>query len=174
MVERTKDVDMRNGYKVYDSDTYIRPGADTLEKYLSARVRELVPDLESRKVPIRGARLALSSPRPTRGSSASGAVTPSAAGAPTFHARSARRSRAHNARAYGRFMGSRSGAYTATTGMWTDASATWTRRVLTSSYSSILADRAGTRTVQSTSSSCGHSIASWTTSVANIRTGSSR
>ena len=41
---------MRNGYKVYDSDTHIRPGADTLEKYLSSRVRELVPDLESRKV----------------------------------------------------------------------------------------------------------------------------
>ena len=44
---------MRNGYKVYDSDTHIRPGADTLEKYLSSRVRELVPDLESRKVPHR-------------------------------------------------------------------------------------------------------------------------
>ena len=43
---------MRNGYKVYDSDTHIRPGAETLEKYLSAHVRELVPDLESRKVPI--------------------------------------------------------------------------------------------------------------------------
>ncbi len=41
---------MRNGYKVYDSDTHIQPGADTLEKYLSARVRELVPDLESRKI----------------------------------------------------------------------------------------------------------------------------
>ncbi len=43
---------MRNGYRVYDSDTHIRPGAETLEKYLSARVRELVPDLEKRKVPI--------------------------------------------------------------------------------------------------------------------------
>jgi len=43
---------VRNGYKVYDSDTHIRPGADTLEKYLSARVRELVPDLESHKVSI--------------------------------------------------------------------------------------------------------------------------
>ena len=42
---------MRNGYKVYDSDTHIGPSADTLEKYLSSRVRELVPDLESRKVP---------------------------------------------------------------------------------------------------------------------------
>ena len=36
---------MRNGYKVYDSDTHVGPSADTLEKYLSSRVRELVPDL---------------------------------------------------------------------------------------------------------------------------------
>jgi predicted TIM-barrel fold metal-dependent hydrolase len=43
---------MRNGYRVYDTDTHIRPSADTLEKYLAARVRELVPDLEARKVPI--------------------------------------------------------------------------------------------------------------------------
>ena len=43
---------MRAGYKVYDSDTHIRPSAETLEKYLSGRIRELVPDLESRKVPI--------------------------------------------------------------------------------------------------------------------------
>jgi hypothetical protein len=43
---------MRNGYKVYDSDTHIQPGADTLEKYLSVRVRELVPDLEKFKVPL--------------------------------------------------------------------------------------------------------------------------
>ena len=47
---------MRNGYRVYDSDTHIRPSADTLEKYLSARVRELVPDLESCKVVPRAAR----------------------------------------------------------------------------------------------------------------------
>jgi hypothetical protein len=44
---------MRNGYKVYDSDTHIGPSADTLDKYLSSRVRELVPDLESRTVPQR-------------------------------------------------------------------------------------------------------------------------
>jgi uncharacterized protein len=42
--------DVRSGYKVYDTDTHIEPSADTLEKYLSAGVRELVPDLESRKV----------------------------------------------------------------------------------------------------------------------------
>src|SRR5918992_4860153 len=56
---------MRNGYKVYDSDTHIRPSADTLEKFLSARVRELVPDLESRKVPLGGASRSMA----TRGAS---------------------------------------------------------------------------------------------------------
>ena len=56
---------MRAGYKVYDSDTHIRPSADTLEKYLSARVRELVPDLESCKVPI--ARSVPGSESPPRG-----------------------------------------------------------------------------------------------------------
>src|SRR2546422_11634016 len=59
---------MRNGYKVYDSDTHVGPSADTLEKYLSPRVRELVPDLESRKVPQRrhSASIAYDSPYPTR------------------------------------------------------------------------------------------------------------
>jgi hypothetical protein len=42
---------MRNGYNVYDRDTHIGQSADSLEKYLSSRVRELAPDLESRKVP---------------------------------------------------------------------------------------------------------------------------
>ena len=55
---------MRNGYKVYDTDTHIRPSADTLEKYLSARVRELVPDLESRKVHPRPAREESDAPPP--------------------------------------------------------------------------------------------------------------
>src|SRR5687767_7969558 len=55
---------MRNGYKVYDSDTHIRPSADTLEKYLSARVRELVPDLEARKVRARAAREESDAPPP--------------------------------------------------------------------------------------------------------------
>jgi uncharacterized protein len=41
---------MRNGYRVYDSDTHIGPSADTLDKYLSSRVRELVPDLDRHKV----------------------------------------------------------------------------------------------------------------------------
>lgn len=55
---------MRNGYKVYDTDTHIRPSAGTLEKYLSARVRELVPDLESYKVRHRAPREESSAPSP--------------------------------------------------------------------------------------------------------------
>ena len=55
---------MRNGYKVYDTDTHIRPSADTIEKYLSARVRELVPDLESRKVFPRASREESDAPPP--------------------------------------------------------------------------------------------------------------
>ena len=86
---------MRNGYKVYDSDTHIRPGADTLEKYLSARVRELVPDLESRKVPHsrHSTGLEYDSTLPAD-ASASAAATPSAAGERTCRARWARQSRA--------------------------------------------------------------------------------
>lgn len=44
---------MRNGHKVYDADTHISPCAETLEPFLSAQVRELVPDLDARKVPIK-------------------------------------------------------------------------------------------------------------------------
>jgi len=44
---------MRNGQKVYDADTHVQPSAEALEPYLSARVRELIPDLDERKVPIR-------------------------------------------------------------------------------------------------------------------------
>lgn len=44
---------MRNGYKVYDADTHISPSAETIERFLSKRVRELVPDLDSYKVPIK-------------------------------------------------------------------------------------------------------------------------
>jgi predicted TIM-barrel fold metal-dependent hydrolase len=41
---------VRAGYKVYDTDTHIDLSADTLEKHLSARVRELIPDLAKVKV----------------------------------------------------------------------------------------------------------------------------
>jgi predicted TIM-barrel fold metal-dependent hydrolase len=44
---------MRNGQRVWDADTHVSASAETLEPFLSARVREMVPDLEQRKVPIR-------------------------------------------------------------------------------------------------------------------------
>src|SRR5438128_1142720 len=44
---------MRNGYKVFDSDTHISPCAEALEPFLSKRIRELAPDLHAYKVPIK-------------------------------------------------------------------------------------------------------------------------
>ena len=44
---------MREGRRVYDADTHVQPTAEALEPYLSARVRELVPDLDEKKSPIR-------------------------------------------------------------------------------------------------------------------------
>lgn len=44
---------MRNGYRVYDSDTHITPSAEVLEPFLSKRIRELCPELESYKQPIK-------------------------------------------------------------------------------------------------------------------------
>jgi uncharacterized protein len=44
---------MREGRRVYDADTHIQPSVEAIQPYLSARVRELVPDLDERKVPIK-------------------------------------------------------------------------------------------------------------------------
>jgi uncharacterized protein len=44
---------MRSGYRIYDADTHIMPSAETLEPYLDPKIRERVPDLDERKVPIR-------------------------------------------------------------------------------------------------------------------------
>lgn len=44
---------MRHGFKVYDTDTHIAPSAESLEPFLSSRVRELVPDLDEKKTPIK-------------------------------------------------------------------------------------------------------------------------
>jgi hypothetical protein len=54
---------MRNGYKVYNTDTHIRPSADTLEKYLSARVLELVPTSKAERC-TRGLREESDAPPP--------------------------------------------------------------------------------------------------------------
>lgn len=44
---------MRNGMKVYDTDTHVGASAESLEPYLAAAVRELVPDLDNYRTPIR-------------------------------------------------------------------------------------------------------------------------
>ena len=38
--------------KIFDTDTHIAPAIEALEPFLSARVRELIPDLDAKKVPI--------------------------------------------------------------------------------------------------------------------------
>lgn len=44
---------MRNGFKVYDSDTHVTASAEDLEPYLASSVKVLVPELEQYKTPIR-------------------------------------------------------------------------------------------------------------------------
>ena len=44
---------MRNGFKVYDSDTHITASAEDLEPYLASAIKELLPDLDALKVPVR-------------------------------------------------------------------------------------------------------------------------
>jgi uncharacterized protein len=44
---------MRNGYKIYDSDTHLNPMAETLEPYFDAAMRKRLPEWESCKVPFR-------------------------------------------------------------------------------------------------------------------------
>src|SRR2546426_725951 len=52
--KQTKEhVVMRKGFKIYDADTHVSASAEALEPYLGARVRELIPDLDERKAPIR-------------------------------------------------------------------------------------------------------------------------
>ncbi len=44
---------MRNGIKVYDTDTHVVPSAEALTPYLASTVREWVPNLDDYRVPIR-------------------------------------------------------------------------------------------------------------------------
>ena len=44
---------MRNGFRVYDTDTHVSPSDEELRPYLSPRLHELVPDLESHLYPVR-------------------------------------------------------------------------------------------------------------------------
>jgi hypothetical protein len=40
---------MKNGFKIFDTDTHIRPSNETLEQYFDANVRARLPELEPYK-----------------------------------------------------------------------------------------------------------------------------
>src|SRR5438552_2304378 len=44
---------MRDGFKVFDTDTHIRPSAESIAPYLGPIVRERIPDLEEHRVEIK-------------------------------------------------------------------------------------------------------------------------
>ena len=44
---------MRNGMKIYDADTHVRPSAEAIRPHLSKKVLDGIPDLEERKEPIK-------------------------------------------------------------------------------------------------------------------------
>jgi predicted TIM-barrel fold metal-dependent hydrolase len=98
---------MRNGYKVYDSDTHIGPSADTLDKYLSSRVRKFVPDLERYKIPHKRHATGLEYPAPPpRRFRLGGDVAIGGWGADAPRLLGEAEPRADIRGAYGRFMGS--------------------------------------------------------------------
>ena len=42
---------MKNGYRIWDSDTHIQPSIETVEPYYDPSLRKRLPDLEAYKVP---------------------------------------------------------------------------------------------------------------------------
>ena len=44
---------MRDGFKIFDSDTHLNPMTETLEPYFDAAMRKRLPQWESCKVPFR-------------------------------------------------------------------------------------------------------------------------
>ncbi|MEA2639681.1 MAG: uncharacterized protein QOF51_1075 [Chloroflexota bacterium] len=44
---------MRDGYKIFDADTHIRPSAESLRPFLSQKLLDAIPDLEEHRVPIK-------------------------------------------------------------------------------------------------------------------------
>jgi len=44
---------MRNGFKIFDADTHIRPSSESIRPFLASTVLERIPDLEEHRVSIR-------------------------------------------------------------------------------------------------------------------------
>src|SRR5207248_349453 len=53
LYRNSRRFDMRNGFRIYDTDTHISPSAESLRPYLSSLVLERIPDLEEHRTPIR-------------------------------------------------------------------------------------------------------------------------
>ena len=63
---------MRNGFKVWDTDTHVHPSVETLEQYLDASMKARLPELERFKVPGRTGGDVQAHPRPCGAASRSG------------------------------------------------------------------------------------------------------
>jgi hypothetical protein len=44
---------MKNGFKVWDSDTHVEPSAEVIDKYLDPGFRNRLPELQQFRAPIR-------------------------------------------------------------------------------------------------------------------------
>ena len=44
---------MKNGYRVYDSDTHVLPAAEVIERYVDPDFRPRLAELEQYRVPVR-------------------------------------------------------------------------------------------------------------------------
>src|SRR6266567_2120256 len=54
-VGERRSAKMRNGYRVYDSDTHVNPAAEVLERYVDPGFRARLAELAPYRQPIRGA-----------------------------------------------------------------------------------------------------------------------
>ena len=43
---------MRNGFRVYDSDTHVNPAAEVLDRYVDPGFRARLPELEPYRLPV--------------------------------------------------------------------------------------------------------------------------
>jgi hypothetical protein len=44
---------MRGGFKIFDTDTHIKPPVEALKPYISDKIKQAIPDWESHSVPVK-------------------------------------------------------------------------------------------------------------------------
>src|SRR5262252_6614206 len=50
--QRTEEGSMKNGFRVYDSDTHVNPAAEVLERYVDPGFRPRLAELEAYRLPV--------------------------------------------------------------------------------------------------------------------------